>query len=76
MWTDTLPGESDILTPLKHERLVLRDLCGEFIVALAPPREGWTHSMLCAVAVLYEGDTADSGGEAFLGEHVVGCTET
>ena len=73
-WTDTRPGEPDILTPLKDFALVLTAIDGAALYMASPPDHGWTHNRLQAKArslsVLTSG-----GANAWLGSTMVGSTE-
>ena len=46
LWTGAEPDHTDILEPLKHATLVIRDLRGSALWSAHPPRAGWTHELL------------------------------
>ncbi|HCA3195763.1 TPA: hypothetical protein MN540_005071 [Klebsiella pneumoniae] len=75
MWitfiTDQRPGEPDILTPVKHGRLVIRDLAGDEIFARNAPETGWTHELLVEV----QPSCCEGGANAYLNNSWIGSTE-
>ena len=73
--TDMQEGEIDILSPVKHETLIIKTLDGELIREIDPPAAGgWTHEALCNQAELLDSET-ELGAEAYLGSCWVGSTE-
>lgn len=72
--TDVLPGEPDILSPVRMAPLTVKDLQGDILLQLDPPPGGWTHDRLCQASEDLAGVT-HAGAEGFLGEQWVGSTE-
>ncbi|EPN9162967.1 hypothetical protein ACT4EA_004163 [Escherichia coli] len=75
MWiryiTDQLPGEPDILTPLKHGQLVIRSLAGDEIFTRNAPETGWTHELLVEV----QPSCCEDAANAYLNDSWIGSTE-
>lgn len=67
-------GEADILSPVKHETLVIRSLEGRLIEQVAPPAAGWSHADLERQADRLAHKTR-MGADAYLGSSWVGSTE-
>lgn len=74
--TDIKPGETDILSAVKHEKLVVTNLDKKTLASYSPPTNGWTTSVLWYVVehVIPE-SLVDKGADAYLGEQWVGSTE-
>lgn len=60
--TDHQPGEPDILTPVRHSRLVIRDLESNEFFSQNAPKSGWTHEQLTGI----QPPGPENGAEAFL----------
>ena len=72
--TDVRPGEPDILTPVRHERLLVTDEDGQIVHAALAPAEGWTHETLAAATK--SPTIADAAAaDAYLGGTWIGSTE-
>ena len=69
--TDQREGEPDILTPVRHDSLIIRTLGGVEILRQKAPQDGWTHDLLTTV----QPDDSGEGSEAYLGASWVGSTE-
>jgi len=69
--TDQTKGEPDILTPVRHETLIIRTLGGAEIFRHQAPQVGWTHDQLITV----QPDDNGEGSDAYLGASWVGSTE-
>lgn len=67
-------GEPDILGPVRNMMLMVRDLDGSKVAAVAAPDGGWTHPALVLVAQELACMT-DGGADAFIGGQWVGSTE-
>lgn len=72
--TDIREGEMDILSPVKHEPLLILGLDGGLIDQVLAPASGWTHDALIAQGERLTPKTKQ-GAEAFLGSVWVGGTE-
>ena len=73
--TDLRPGEPDILTPVRHESLVVR-VKGHSAtqVRIPSPPGGWTHEGLLAIASGVQ-IPLDDQADAYLGDVWIGSTE-
>ena len=69
--TDVQGNESDILSAIRHNELIIRRLDGDVLTRQAAPAEGWTHLELMAV----QPENCEEGADAYLGDHWVGSTE-
>lgn len=69
--TDQREGEPDILTPVRHDPLIIRTLGGIEILRQKAPQDGWTHDQL----IIVQPDDSGEGSEAYLGASWVGSTE-
>jgi hypothetical protein len=72
--TDVQNDEPDILTPVKHNDLLITDLDGVQMLIIPAPEGGWSDELLWAASDRYIAKTAN-GAEAYLGEQWVGSTE-
>jgi len=72
--TDIREGEMDILSPVKHEPLLVLGLDGGLIDQVLAPASGWTHDALVTQGERLTPKTKQ-GAEAFLGAVWVGGTE-
>lgn len=72
--TDQRPGESDLLSTVKHQAFEIRSLTGTVLVTVTAPVSGWQHEQLLAVAMEHEAITRD-GADGYLGGQWVGSTE-
>lgn len=72
--TDVRPGETDILTPVKNEKLKVTDLDGRLVVVVESPVEGWSDELLWQWSEILQQATED-GADAYLGGVWVGSTE-
>lgn len=72
--TDIREGEMDILSPVKHEPLLVLGLDGGLIDQVIAPASGWTHDALIAQGERLTPKTKE-GADAFLGSVWVGGTE-
>lgn len=72
--TDQRPGESDVLSTVKHQAFEIRSLAGTVLATVKAPVSGWTHVQLQAVAMEHEAITRD-GADGYLGGQWVGSTE-
>lgn len=73
--TDIQGNEPDILTPHKHERLLIMSIEGQYLNSYEPPKTGWTHEALTKLAALFPVEWNICGAEAVLGNQFVGSTE-
>lgn len=74
--TDQWAGEPDILAPVRHEILYIKDLSGDLIVEICPADKVWTHKALLDIAkALSDGEMCEDGANAYLGHEWVGSTE-
>ena len=72
--TDVRPGEPDILTPVRRERLLVTDEDGQVVHSGPAPPGGWTHDTLAAATKSPSiGDAAPA--DAYLGGTWIGSTE-
>ncbi|HAZ6178585.1 TPA: hypothetical protein J8G71_004956 [Escherichia coli] len=69
--TDQRPGEPDILTPVKHSRLIIKSLEGNEIYNQKAPDGGWTHELLSKV----QPEGMQDGANAYLENQWIGSTE-
>ena len=67
-------GESEILSPSRHNPLIVVSLEGELIKQVPAPARGWTHTALVQQAERLTSATK-SGANAYLGTSWVGSTE-
>lgn len=72
--TDIREGEMDILSPVKHEPLLVLGLDGGLIDQVLAPASGWTHDALVTQGERLTPKTKQ-GADAFLGAVWVGGTE-
>lgn len=72
--TDVMPGEPDILSPVKHCALIITDFDGDKIKDIPAPAGGWTHEALMALAETVSIPAGD-GANAHLGDCWIGSTE-
>ncbi|BBP46343.1 hypothetical protein THMIRHAS_17160 [Thiosulfatimonas sediminis] len=72
--TDVRPGEKDILTPVKHEKLKVTDLDGRLVVVVESPVEGWSDELLWRWSEMLK-QVTENGADAYLGDVWVGSTE-
>lgn len=73
--TEIRNNEPDILTPCKHERLLVMSIEGQFLNSYEAPREGWTHETLVKLSKVFPDQWAVCGADATLGDQFVGSTE-
>ncbi|WP_293648914.1 hypothetical protein [Pantoea septica] len=69
--TNQQPGEPDMLTPLKDNKLVIKTLEGTVIYSQDAPEKGWTHELLAEV----QPQGMEYGAEAYLDNVWIGSTE-
>lgn len=69
--TDQRLGEPDILTPVKHSRLIIKSLEGHEIYSQEAPDDGWTHERLSKV----QPEGMQYGADAYLENEWIGSTE-
>lgn len=72
--TDRLPGEPEILAPIRHHSLRIQDLEGKVLANLPCPPGGWTHELLVGQVETLSLDLRE-GADAYLGDDWVGGTE-
>lgn len=68
-------NEPDILTPVKHEALMIVSIDGQYLGKFEAPKTGWSHERLCALSDQFPRQWATCGADALLGEQFVGSSE-
>jgi 5'-deoxynucleotidase len=68
-------SEPDILTPNKHHPLLIISLEGQLLKTFQPPKQGWTHEILCSLNRHLLQEWLICGADAYLLEQWVGSTE-